>query len=130
MIYALAATQAITVVAILIGVKWVVEYLAARDKQEQLAYQFYMETLTNTSEAINQTVKDLVVQQMKERELLFERVQHPEQTAGQAAGATGSEPKVSYTDEEAMAIKDYGPDGVIPIQPIQPVKAGEDYGSA
>lgn len=137
MIYAIVATQTLTVACLVLAVRWGLSYLSDRYRQEQegteLLLRMFFETEAKKELESKEQLKDLIEQFNKERELLIERIQHPETARGQAAGV-GGETGSTIVDEEAEA-KDEGlieeveeaeeisPTPIRPVGPIQAIGA-------
>lgn len=138
MIYLVCATQLVTVLCGLTAVRWCIAYVIDRDNRQDRVYgdliaQYTDILVKERVEAYNR-LQEILAQSVKERELLIERIQHPEVTKGQAAGVDGTS-SVAYIDEEEEARLDqeYEEDEdpiSVPIQPVKPINLrGENHGS-
>lgn len=129
MIYVVCATQVLTVLCVLVCVRWILAYQSDRDKLEQRSYERDRESFEGLKRESDEAIWTLINQFSQERELLLERIQHPSNTHGQAAGVGGTT-GATIVDEESEA-KEEGLDEVnegeeftpSPIQAVSPIQA-------
>src|SRR3954466_4890820 len=138
MIYLVCGTQVLTILGILVCVRWTLAYFADRDKIEQRGYELNRQSFEQIKKESDEAIWTLINQFSKERELLLERIQHPPMTQGQAAGV-GGETGATVIDEESEAKEEFGAVGEVdegeelpPTQiltPTGPIQAiGADHG--
>lgn len=131
MIYAICATQLITVLCALVAVRWCIAYLVTRDKLEQRQFELNTETFQKLKTESDEALWALINQFNQEREHLIERIQHPQVTQGQAA-ATGVSGGASVMDDDREYkidhpdAEDEQPTRVTPVQPVKPFGAEEN----
>lgn len=111
MIYILCVTQILTVTGALVGVWWVKEYFEkqteASNHERGLVMQHAKEVTLASQECVKQAIESSQAQlqtvldkSFRDREILLERIQHPEYMKAQAHSAPGHEKAVPTTVDE------------------------------
>jgi hypothetical protein len=150
MIYMLIFTQLITVAAVLSATYALLRYIEQRDQAEraqvglfveevvrhQLAHEEQIHAMVKT---FSEQVSTMTRQAHRERELLLERYQFPEQMQAQAQSAdmplrdADDKPDPVVMDDKrlyALEHPDQEPEQLEPIQPIQARKPVTPFGEA
>lgn len=129
MLYVFCAAQVFTVISLLVLGKWVLDHLSKNEERTTKALLDMVSYIETNRMSTEKQIQAVLERAFRERELLLERVQHPEHTQAQAAGATGTT-GISVLDEEGEAREE----GLIdededeedtqvlkPLKPVQPV---------
>ncbi len=121
MIYVICATQTITVACLVLAVRWGLNYLEDRDKGYAVIVSAALDHAKRVDESSQEAIRAIVersneqVQQVmdkayRDREILCERIQHPEYMKAQAPSADKGAKAKPYTMDEEREFEIEHPD--------------------
>lgn len=126
MIYILAGTQVLTIIGVLVCVRWVLAYLADKDQTIERLVQVHREEFFKLLVESQNQLKGAREEAFKEREYLLTRIQHPEQAIAQAP-SVGVPTSVSFMDEQEEYLREHPEEADEVIRPLQPVKPARAF---
>lgn len=160
MIYIICFTQLVTVGAVLVGVRWGLQYLEHQEEEARnligISMQQMKDAIASSQEAIGGVVESshtqvqrILNQSYRDREMLCERIQHPEYMKAQAPSADKGDKSQPHTMDETREFELENPeavtqeipveasipgarsenDEIVPVPAVQPFGKGRSNGS-